>query len=192
MRRFHSFCTLFCIHAAFPVTKQLLCSFAAYLADQGLSPQTIKGYLAAVRNTQISLGFPDPRVQSSLPILKQVQAEIQRVRASATPSSRLCLPITAPVMERIRAHLVSADIVHKELMWEVCCTAFLGFFRLGELLPESRAKINPAASLMWGDVAVDSRENRQWSDSTCSDPNATNSERGQTSSWGRRVSHCAQ
>ena len=65
MRRFHSFCTLFCIHAPFPVTEQLLCSFAAYLADQGLSPQTIKGYLAAVQNTQISLGFPDPRI--SLP-----------------------------------------------------------------------------------------------------------------------------
>ena len=158
MRRFHSFCTLFCIYAPFPVTEQLLCSFAAYLADQGLSPQTNKGYLAAVRNTQISLGFPDPRDQSSLPILKRVQAGIQRVRASATPSSRLRLPITAPVMERIRAHLVSVDIAHKELMWAVCCTAFFGFFRLGELLPESRAKINPAASLMWGDVAVDSRE----------------------------------
>ena len=61
-------------------------------------------------------------------------------------------------MERIRAHLVSADIVHKELKWAFFCTAFFGFFRLGELLPESRAKINPAASLMWGDVAVDSRE----------------------------------
>ena len=158
MRRFHSFCTLFNIHAPFPVTEQLLCSFAAYLADQGLSPQTIKGYLAAVRNTQISLGFPDPRDQSSLPILKRVQAGIQRVRSSATPSSRLRLPITATILERIRTQLESADTPHKELMWAVCCTAFFGFFRLGELLPESRAKINPVASLMWGDVAVDSHE----------------------------------
>ena len=32
------------------------------------------------------------------------------------------------------------------------------FFRLGELLPESRAQISAAATLMWGDVAVDSRQ----------------------------------
>ena len=34
--------------------------------------------------------------------------------------------------------------------------AFFGFFRLGELLPESAAAVNPRTSVMWGDVAVDS------------------------------------
>ena len=68
------------------------------------------------------------------------------------------MPITAKVMERIRTHLEVADIAHKELVWAICCTAFFGFFRLGELLPETKAKANPAVSLMWGDVAVDSRD----------------------------------
>ena len=49
MKRFHSFCSLFDIHSPFPVTEHLLCSFAAHLPKQGLAPQTIKGYLAAVR-----------------------------------------------------------------------------------------------------------------------------------------------
>ena len=158
MKRFHTFCSLFDIHSPFPVTEHLLCSFAAHLADQGLAPQTIKGYLAAVRNTQISLGFPDLREQSSLPVLKRVQAGIQRVRSLAAPPFRLRLPITAAVMERIRTHLEPAGLPHKELIWAISCTVFFGFFRLGELLPESSAQIIPAASLMWGDVAVDSRE----------------------------------
>lgn len=158
MNRFNNFCTHFSIHTPFPVTEPRLCSFAAYLADQGLAPQTIRSYLSAVRNTQISLGFPDPRDHSSLPILKRVQAGIQRVRSLGGPSARLRLPITAKVMGRIRAHLEVADIAHKELMWAICCTAFFGFFRLGELLPEAKAKVDPAVSLMWGDVAVDGRD----------------------------------
>ena len=51
-----------------------MCCFAAFLADEGLAPHTGKGYLAAVRSMQISLGLPDIRDQSSLPMLKRVQA----------------------------------------------------------------------------------------------------------------------
>ena len=70
MKRFRSFCGVYNIFTPFSVTEQLLCSFAAFLADQGLAPQTVKPYLSAVRNSQISLGLPDPRDQSSLPTLR--------------------------------------------------------------------------------------------------------------------------
>ncbi len=159
MRKFNAFCTLYTICTPFPVTEMLLCSFAVYLAELGLASQTIKGYLSAVRNTQLSLGLPDPRERSALPVLKRVQAGIQRVRAAKGPPSRLRLPITAAVMERIRAQVQRSDLQRKELLWAICCTAFFGFFRLGELLPESQASISPTRSLMWGDVAVDSNKN---------------------------------
>ena len=159
MRRFDAFCTHFNITSPFPVTEHLLCCFAAFLADQGLTPQTVKGYLAAVRNMQVSLGLPDPRDQSSLPMLKRVQAGIQRKRSMAGPASRTRLPITASVLERIRRQLESSSHPNKELVWAVAGTAFFGFFRLGELLPESASQVSPAASIMWGEVAVDSREN---------------------------------
>ena len=77
-KRFQSFCTVFSVSNPFPLTEQILCWFASHLAEQGLAPQTIKVYLSALRNTQISLGFLDPREQSSMPLLKRVQA-----RASA-------------------------------------------------------------------------------------------------------------
>ena len=159
MKRFFAFCTHINILSPFPVTEHLLCCFAAFLADQGLAPQTVKGYLAAVRNMQVSLGLPDPRDQSSLPMLKRVQAGIQRIRSVAGPASRTRLPITASVLERIRGQLESSCHPHKELLWAVACMAFFSFFRLGELCPATASQIQPTASIMWGDVAVDSREN---------------------------------
>ena len=72
MKRFHGFCVKFNVVNPFPVTEQLLRSFVSFLADEGLAPQTGKSYLAAVRNMQISLGLPDPRESSSLPVLKRV------------------------------------------------------------------------------------------------------------------------
>jgi hypothetical protein len=48
-----------------------------YLAEQGLALQTGKAYLSALCNTQI---FLDSREQSSLPLLKQVQAGMSRTR----------------------------------------------------------------------------------------------------------------
>ena len=101
MKHFHSFCTTYNVLNPFPLSEQLLCTFAAFLADQGLAPQTIKSYLAAVRNMQISLGFPDPREQSSLPLLKGVQAGISRLRMLKGSPPRICLPITAHILNKL-------------------------------------------------------------------------------------------
>ena len=42
------------------------------------------------------------------------------------------------------------------MLWAVACTAFFGFFRLGELLPESTKAFDPRTGITWGDVSVDS------------------------------------
>ena len=58
-RRFLAFCTRFSIYSPFPLTENLLC----YFTDEGLAPLTGKAYLLALRNLQITLGFPDPSRQ---------------------------------------------------------------------------------------------------------------------------------
>ncbi len=67
MKRFHGFCDRYNVVSPFPVTEMLLCSFAAFLADQGLAPQTGKGYLAAVRNMQISLAYQTLEISPPCP-----------------------------------------------------------------------------------------------------------------------------
>ena len=77
-------------------------------------------------------------------------------------------PITASVLKCMRGQLESSCHPHKELLRAVACTAFFGFFRLGELCLATASQVQPTASIMWGDVAVDSRENPTiWKRSKC-------------------------
>ena len=69
------------------------------------------------------------------------------------------LPITAPILEGLRSALDGSSHPQKIPLWAVACVAFFGFFRLGELLPESTTAYVPSTSLSWGDVAVDSQDN---------------------------------
>ena len=75
MKHFTCFCVNYTVQTPFLVHELLLCYFAAYLAQKGLAPQTVKGYLAAVRSAQISMSLPDLRELSSLPLLRRVLAE---------------------------------------------------------------------------------------------------------------------
>ncbi len=156
MRRFDSYCTKFSVIDPFPVTEILLCSFAAYLADEGVAPQTIKTYLSSVRNTQLSLGLPDPREQSSLPILKRVQAGISRIRLQRGAPSRTRLPITIRILRQIKSHLDTASYTDSEVFWAIATAAFFGFFRLGKLILTTGSQWDQKRYLSWGDVAVDS------------------------------------
>ena len=103
VRRFNSFCVLHQVDTPLPVTELLLCQFAVFLGNAGLTPQTAKIYLAAVRNLQLSLGLPDPRDTSSLPRLKLLLAGIRRVRArDPTHSARVRLPITLAALATMK------------------------------------------------------------------------------------------
>ena len=158
-KQFYRFCIQFNLSHPFPVTENILCSFASFLADKNLAPQTIKSYLSAIRSMQISLGLPDPRDNSSLPRLRRVLAGIQRVRSEKGVVSRTRLPITATVLQKIHDCLMPSQHPEKHVLWAVACTAFFGFFRLGELLPESANAYKQETHLSWGDVAVDSHDN---------------------------------
>ena len=107
------------------------------MAEEGLAPQTGKSYMAAVRNVQLSLGLPDPREKSSLPVLRRVQAGISRLRLSRDTPTRNRLPITAHLLRQLRSTWERTSHPNRVLLWAVSCTAFFGFFRLGELLRDS-------------------------------------------------------
>ena len=141
----------------FPVTEKLLCYFASALANDGLAPQTIKGYLAAVRSMQISLGLPPPRDQSSLPLLKRVIDGIRRQRVIGGKPTRTRLPITVTVLRRMQGTLSTANNLDGTAFWAIATSAFFGFFRLGELLIETETSYHQHLHLSWGDVAIDDR-----------------------------------
>ena len=158
MKKFDNFCRRYQVLDPFPVTEQLLCSFAAFMGDEGLAPQTVKSYLAAIRNMQLSLGLPDPQKHSSLPVLRRVLAGISRSRVGRGQPSRIRLPVIAALLRRIDSELQRSANPERQVLWAVCCTALFGFFRLGELLLTKPSEFDPRLHLSWGDMAVDDRQ----------------------------------
>ena len=61
-------------------------------------------------------------------------------------------------MVRIGLALSSTSDPDKVLSWAIICTAFFGFFRLGELRPSSPSEYNRHTHLSWGDVSVENRD----------------------------------
>ena len=154
IKRFGAFCAHYDVIDPFPVTEHLLCCFAAYMANAGLSPQTVKSYLAAVQNAQLPLGLPDPREQSSLPILKRVQAGISHSKLRRGQPSKVRLPITAQLLLKIKWSLERSGHADRLALWAACCNAFFGLFRLGKLLLPTSSDFDLARHLAWGDMAV--------------------------------------
>ena len=154
-KRFHEFCEAANLYNPFPLTEKVLCYFATYLASQGLTSQSVRVYLAAVRDLHITMGFSDLRDQSSLPLLKRVQSGIQRVQAcKKRASKRVRLPITPHLLSLLHSHWESTVHPERQVLWAVAVLCFAGFFRLGELLqsPDS------SSVLSWGDVSIDNRD----------------------------------
>ena len=71
--------------------------------SEGLSPGTIKVYMAGIRHMQVTLGLPEPKEFSSLPRLRLVQEGIKRTHAQrVVGKERICLPITPVILKRLR------------------------------------------------------------------------------------------
>ncbi len=103
--------------------------------------------------------------------------------------SKIRLPITASILDRIRESLDSSAHPHKVSLWAIACTAFFGFFRLGELLPDSGVSFNAAVHLAWGDIAVD---NQAAPTMVRVHLSATGLELEPTSFWVAQAAHSAQ
>ena len=101
--RFTSFCTMFHVVDPFPVSEYILSCFSAYLADQGLAHQSIRTYLAGIRNFQLLLGLPDPRDHSTLPRLRLLLAGVRRTWSQTHTQARRRLPITSTILSAIFA-----------------------------------------------------------------------------------------
>ena len=112
----------------FPVSETMLCYFVTSLAQEGIAPTTIRTYLAAVRHTQIIRGHAEPRESLTLPRLRLVQNGIRRECAYSGHTSQLRLPLTPPLLRRIRPRR-GGETYEESLWWAAACVCFFGFFR---------------------------------------------------------------
>ncbi len=156
-KKFQEFCTHHSITDPLPVTESLLCYFVAFLALKGLSPASIRLYLAAVRHMQIMQGLPEPRAMSSLPRLRLVVNGVTRSRSQGGQvPTKPRLPITTPILRKMFETLSKRPLTHDNFMlWAACSLCFFGFFRSGEITSPSKSGFQPLRHLAWGDVSID-------------------------------------
>ena len=156
LNRYLSFCQEYNVATPLPASESMLCYFVVALARRGLTPGTIKTYLAAVRHAQIVEGLPDIR-QTGLPRLKLVQTGVRRVHAFQAPQQHTRLPITPELLNILRQVWLRPPASFDGIMfWAAASACFFGFFRAGEITVPSAASFDPAVHLAWGDVSTDS------------------------------------
>ena len=77
-------------------------------------------------------GFGEPGL-SSMPQLEYVLKGTKVDLAKRSVTQRTRLPITPPILRKIRSVLSEESAKHENIMlWAICCTCFFGFLRSGE------------------------------------------------------------
>ena len=121
----------------YPASEFILCNFVAKLYLDGLSGNTAKSYLAAVRHAQIEMGFGDPHIPD-MPKLEYVVKGMWK--RSALAAGRPRLPITPVVLRALkRSWEAEADRASAAMLWAAACLCFFGFLRSGEVVVPSES-----------------------------------------------------
>ena len=116
IKKFNQFCNQYSM-SPFPSNEALLCKFVAFLA---VCCNTIKVYLAAVRQLNIQQGHAPPDI-SQMPRLHQVLRGIKVVSGSAQAASKRPerLPITPSILRAIKTHWESQPLTKDRIMFWV-------------------------------------------------------------------------
>ena len=143
-----------------PVNQSLLCSYVAYLANQGLRHCTIKVYLSAVRNLQITYGYEDPFAGTAMPQLDLVMRGIKRVEAEKGISKRERMPISPLILGQLKGVWSPAGHTHDtKMIWAACTLEYFAFLRAGEMTVPNNKTFDPSVHLSVADIAVDDVKN---------------------------------
>ena len=148
IKSFMRFCSLVGVSPT-SVNQDTLCLYVAFMANNNCAFQTIKTYLSAIRNFQIS-NRVSPVPTSSMHRLQLVLRGTRRHLSHLFRRNLVCpLPLQSlgefePPGRVEQRSSKEFDIV---MLWAACCTAFFGFFRAVEITIPSLGSYDPQQHL---------------------------------------------
>ena len=115
--RYFNFCSSLDL-LPIPVSQNVLCRYVVWLAAQGVSHSSIKGYLSAIHHLHITSLCQDPAIgcMAGLHYVLQGIKRIQSMSPAARPSARL--PVTGGVMRLLkRAWEQQGPSFNRSMLW---------------------------------------------------------------------------
>ena len=111
--------------------------------------------MAGIRHLHIEEGLGDPFLPA-LPRLHYVLRGVKRSQGEEGNASSEHLPITPPLLHRIKVVWEpQANDPDTIMLWAACFLAFFGFLRAGEFTVPGNTVYDCSTHLSWGDLAVD-------------------------------------
>ena len=130
--------------------------FVAWLMEKKLSAGTINTYLSGLRQAHVSAGLQLPNLRT--PLIQQIldgKKHMDQIeKNSGDKPSRL--PVTPALMKLLKSELKNSSFhrVDKLLLWAVATNAFMGSFRIHELLCKNSSSYDPSFTLLKEDIKL--------------------------------------
>ena len=136
----------------YPVSQETLKFFITYRAEK-VSFKTLKLYLAAVKLSNIELGYKDK--VHKMAQLHLLLRGIKRTLGNKGKRKQH-LPITLPLLKSLKQYLewLSIPKQDKLMLWAAFTTAFFGFLRSSEFVSPSPVAYDKSSTLLVQDIKL--------------------------------------
>ncbi len=153
LNTYRKFCTCKNVSFELPIDADKMSGFVSWAAlELKITPESITSYVSSIKLIHKLKGLPTEGCSSFLckTLIRGAQNLQFYKKESKEPKKVMTIPLLR-IMGHELANCAWTDHA-KDVVWATYTVAFMGSFRLGEILAKNEKTFNPLESLMWKDV----------------------------------------